>query len=125
MIDRFKQLVFGSYTDFFEVFNVFILIGWGTWLLLPFNSFASSKAFVVLQSFVSEQVFGLVPILIGLYIFHTLITLRVRRRRYGILAASAFWIFIAIVIGASNIASTGVAIYGLIAVFSALSYLRQ
>ncbi len=93
--------------------------------MLPFNSFASSKAFSVLDAYTNELAFGFIPIVIGLYILYTLITLRIARRRYGILAASAFWIFISIIIGSSNIASTGVPVYALIAIFSAISYLRQ
>ncbi len=125
MKERAKQLLFGTHTDFFELFNSLLLIAWGGWLLLPFNSFASSKAFAVLATYTDEATFGIIPVLIGLYILYTLIMLRIARRRYGILAASAFWIFISIIIGSSNIASTGVPVYALIAIFSAISYLRQ
>ncbi len=125
MIERTKQLIFGTHTDFFELFNALLLIAWGIWLVLPFETFRTTKAFSVLDAYTNELTFGFIPLLIGLYILYTLIMLRIARRRYGILAASAFWIFIAIVIGASNITSTGVAVYGLIAIFSAISYLRQ
>ena len=125
MIERTKQLLFGTHTDFFELFNSTLLIGWGAWLLLPFDSFTSSKAFTVLATYFSETTFGLIPVAIGLYILYTLIAFRIARRRYGILAATAFWIFIAVIIGSSNIASTGVAVYGIVAIFSIISYLRQ
>lgn len=125
MINRITQLLTGTHTEFFEVFNAVLIITWGSWLLLPFDSFGSSKAFTVLSTFVSEPLFALLPIIIGVYILYTLITFKITRRRYGILAASAFWIFLSIIIGISNIAATGVPVYGLIAISSAISYLRQ
>ncbi len=125
MIERIKQLIFGTHTDFFELFNALLLIVWGVWLILPFETFKTTKAFTVLDTYTHEVVFGFIPLLIGLYILYTLVTLRIARRRYGILTASAFWIFISIIIGSSNITSTGVPIYAFIAIFSAISYLRQ
>ncbi len=125
MKERVKQLLFGTHTDFFEIFNSLILIGWGAWLVLPFHTFASTKSFEALSQLLSEEVFGLIPLLIGVYILYTLVTFKIRRRRIGILFGSAFWIFIAIIIGAANINATAVPVYSLIAVFSVISYLRQ
>ncbi len=125
MIERIKQLIFGTHTDFFELFNSIVLMAWGGWLILPFETFKTTKAFTVLDTYTNELAFGFIPLLIGLYILYTLLAIGTSRRRYGILAAAAFWIFISIIIGASNITSTGVPIYGLIAIFSAISYLRQ
>jgi hypothetical protein len=125
MTKRATQLLFGTHTDFFELFNSVLITGWGLWLLLPFETFSSTNAFAVLDVFIAEELFGLIPLIIGVYIIYTLIAMRIKRRRYGLLAASAFWIFISIIIAISNISFVGVVVYAVIALFSAISYLRQ
>ncbi len=125
MLSRTKQLLFGTHTDFYEFFNAVLLILWGTWLILPFDSLANALAFKIFSNLIPEQIFGLIPVCIGSYLLYTLMRVHPYRSRRVMLLASTFWVFLSIMISVSNIKSVGVVTYAMIALFSAISYLRQ
>ncbi len=125
MIERIKQLLFGSHTDFFELSNSILLIIWGGWLLLPFDTFHNVKALSVLQRIIPESLFAFIPLSIGSYILYTLLTLKFRKRSKALLLGTAFWVFLTIIIGAVSATSAGLPVHSVIAIFTALTYLRK
>lgn len=92
-------------------------LAWGVWLLLPFRTFTSvTAAYVEMEKVGSETAWGLAVVTIGLLKLWGILTGgRWRRLLFGCLAG-ALWTSVAVLFYLSSPASTGVPVYGVLAI---------
>ena len=87
----------------------------GTWLLLPFNTFGSSPTFREMVRMADESIWGILIVLIAYLHLRAIVGGGLLRRRlFGYVTAS-LWIFLAILSFLSNPTTTAVPVFSIIA----------
>ena len=100
-------------------------VAWGIWLLNPhFKTFHGSHGYVAMSSIAPEGYWGGLMLVVGILLLMGVVTHNIAMRKKTSLFLGILWLFIATMIGISNIKSTGVPIYGVFAGFTLWSYLR-
>lgn len=101
------------------------LLLWGLWLANPWTSvFAGTRAYALMSDVAPEWVWGSVYVLVGAAQYGTLLTGHIRLRQSGCMAALAAWAVITYIVGRGNPTSTGIVIYGLLALSNVLLLMR-
>lgn len=125
IILRFVWLARDSEIEFAEVLSAFALVLWGFWLWNPvWETFASSKSFDGMASIASEEMWGGVMLLLG--IFQTIAFVREHARmRVAACTGGVFiWATITTMFADANIASTGVPAYTLFTLSNGWALIR-
>lgn len=106
-----------------EVVGLVILVMWGVWLLAPTETFASSRMYLPMARFAREELWGAAALAFGASGLLGWRDGSKTARLLGAVAAGVFYGFVALAVGAGSVASTGVPVYGVLAVWQMfLSY---
>lgn len=125
-ITRIRFLLRYSAEEFFEFFLGTTLTLWGISLFFPTHSNLNPTPSKIVLSLVANQhYFALVATLIGATYLTAIFLERLTLQKWTNLAITFFWTFIATIYFANNFTSTNFVLYGLLAIFSALTFLRK
>lgn len=122
---RLYQILYDYPVDPVEFGVCLHAIGYGFWLMLPYDTFGASPSFRDVQQFVPEAGAGAAYFLVGLiWMFGLLI--KQRLLRIGAAAAAAFlYVYWALMLGRANFSGLAWWTYGTIAVFAIWSVNRN
>ena len=116
-----KQLITCD-TKLFELSHSFIAAAWGFILILPSDSFSTTKTFSVMSQIAPEFFWGLVPLLI--VIVHLIFIESKIVRKICIMALALFWLCVTFSVFFANSLSTATASYAGYFLLSIIRYLR-
>lgn len=123
------HLFYNRYYDL-EVFTSVVAVFYGIWLVIPLWDSFSSLSYQAMARLAPEELWGSLICLIGAsqlvlmyrHSFHD--KENSRARSYISAMATSVWFFVATMFIVSNIATTGVPVYSLIAAASCLNTIR-
>lgn len=126
MMNRLKYLIRYSAEEFFEFFLGTSLTLWGISLFFPArSSFNGTPNRIILNIIAKQEIFAVIALILGLFYLVTLFQAHPTLQKWTNLAITFFWTFVATVYFANNFTSTSFVLYGLLAIFSGLTFLRK
>lgn len=124
-IKKLKHAMVTYEIEMVEIMSGIAALCWGLWLANPtLNSFTSSDTFDTMAMIAPEAIWGSAMILVGFFQVESVLSHQIPRRKVTSFLLSIMWLFITILFGVANLASTAVVIYGTFAGFTIWSYLR-
>lgn len=125
-MNNIRRIILHEDTESTEFVIGCFAAGWGLFLLLPFNTFASAPtAFRAMEQTAAEWAWGAVLLSVGLLKLIGLYTGRLTLRRLGGVLVTGLWGFITVMVVRSNPLSTGIVVYGLLTIFSGWTVWRM
>lgn len=122
---RFKDALITYEIELVEIMSGIAAIAWGVWLINPtLHTFQSSDTFATMRLIAPEWIWGVVMILVGFLQVESVLSHKISRRKHTSFMLAVMWIFITALFAHANIASTGIAIYGVFATATVWGYLR-
>lgn len=110
-------------TEPLETWLDLAIASWGIYLVLPFDTFASSPTYRAVSDIVPEHVLGLFMIVIAMVQFCG-IGMSHMMRRYALLAGSTICLFIMLTFTYSNIQSAGIPTFFALSMGCLFSYIK-
>jgi hypothetical protein len=102
--------------EFISALQIFL---WGLWLLLPFDSFASSKIFMNLEKIAPEWAWGFAAVVIGAsWVFCR----NLKIRSLFALLTIMFWSVITLTYMQSNFMSTATVVYPTLILIASMAF---
>lgn len=114
-----------AHSDLTELLFSLIAIIWGLWLLLPFNSFGSSPSWSAMLAFASEDTWAIWILIIGLIQFLGVACNYESSRKRSPFVLFLTWLCVAAGLIFTSPITTGIPLYGSIAIIQGLLYLRR
>lgn len=108
-----------------EFMSSLMLLSWSTVLFMPGSTFATSSSYHAMAVLASETAWAAIAGLIGVAQLFALLHGRRRGRQWGCLAGTAFWAFVATLVGVANSRSTGGAVYTVVTLANIWAYGRN
>jgi hypothetical protein len=115
----------GSCTDLHELFGAAWAFALGFWLLVPFDTFATTPTFRVLAAISIEGLWGAALFAFGLWRFDAILMNRRDTNHALTMAAVVLWGSLAVLFFLGNPAAPGAALFMLLATLESLSYRNQ
>lgn len=101
-----------------------IAIGsWGLYILLPFDTFASSPTYAAIHGLVPEYALGIVMLTMAIAQFYGIGSSHMMRR-YALLAQSTLCLFIMLTFVFSNVQTTGIPTFFALSMGCLFSYIK-
>lgn len=122
---RLRSLLIDYDFEFSEVLNALAATLWGFWLMLPMDSFGSTRSFAAMRDLADESIWGAGICAVGLVELIGLITERWQWRRRSALLLCGLWAFVAVMLARANFAGTGTVIYPLLSLSALWAFLRM
>lgn len=119
-----RRILFHYDWEIVEVQAAFFKIGWGVWLLLPFQTFTNTGGYSVLASLAKEPIIGIFITAIGILHIIAIISHNIKFRRNMIFFSIMFWLFMCFVFGLTRIGALIVPLMMVIGFFLTINYLR-
>ncbi len=110
-------------TEPLEAWLDLAIIAWGAWLILPFNTFASSPTYNAISDLVPEYILGLFMVVIAMSQFYGISSSHMMRR-YALLAGSTICLFIMLTFAYSNPQSAGIPTFFALSMGCLFSYIK-
>lgn len=106
--------------------NALLCMGWGGWLLGPFDSFSASPVtFRAMRELAPEVIWGIGLTVLGLVRIWSLLGGAPRRVRiWSALTTTLAWLFIAVMVTYSNPTTLAAPVYSIIALAACWAYVR-
>jgi hypothetical protein len=120
----FLDRLFGCQLRYIEYLLASISAWWGIWLLMPWQSFASTPTFAFAHRVAPEWAWGTVVTTGGMLLFTGLLMVSRPIRRAALMLLSLTWLSVWVALTVGNWQSTATIIYVHMAVMCAFAYLR-
>lgn len=115
-----------SAEEFFEFFLGTTLTLWGISLFFPAHSNLNGiTSKVILNIIAKQEYFAVIALITGVTYLFSIFREKPKLQKWTNLAITFFWTFISTVYFANNFTSTNFVLYGSLAIFSGLTFLRQ
>lgn len=122
MIRNLKYIFLVESTKNLDIFVSLFCIWWGSWLLLPFSTFATSYAFVRLAT-LPEELYGIFVVgVAGATLYYSL---KEKANKYLYFLMALWWLTVAILITQFQWRNTGVPVYWVLFLIYAFLYIRH
>jgi hypothetical protein len=91
------------------------LVWWSFILILPLDTFGSSKTYQAMAAIAREEVWSAVFFIVAVLNTYGMILERFKVRIVGLVLSNGLWIFVSAMFAIGNIATTGTGIYFIVA----------
>jgi hypothetical protein len=121
---RFRYLLLDADFQFIEAWSALMGVWWGTWALMPFDSFSGNSAFRAMAWLAPEWLWGVVFATGGLMQLSNVLHERHRARMLTAFIGSVSWMFAGFMFVAGNYTTPSTVLYFGLAMAEAWCYLR-
>lgn len=109
---RVREMLFVADPDPVECLMSLLLIAWGIWLILPFETFVTMTSYRPMVDVIDERLAGIVVLALGAVRLYMILNNRVRPRRWMAILFGMFWGFNCFLALQANPGSLLVPVYG-------------
>ena len=119
-----KHIVVSADPTTTELFTGMLAVSWGLLLILPIDTFGSTKNYTTMEVLAPEMVWAALMFAVGLIQVAAVIYGKVKARKIPAMMSTMLWIFITFMFVSANPASASIAAYAVVSLFSIWTYLR-
>jgi len=118
---QLTKFLFSYDWEIIEIQGAIFKIAWGTWLLLPFDTFRQIQGYFAVGI---ENMWGFGLLTLGLLHLTAVISKRLFFRRWLTFVAFLFWLFTLVLIYQQSPTAALLPMFGVIAIFMMINFLR-